>query len=83
MLEAGSTDSYHQWAKQSNSLYSPHQIESSYSEFINQLKDSPSPSIDFVGEITDFYSDLAESQQPLGREFEEIWDANAAYLYES
>ena len=50
---------------------------------INQLEDSPSPSMDFVGKITSFYSELAESQQPLGREFEEIWDANAAYLYES
>ncbi len=33
--------------------------------------------------IATFYATLLEDQEPLGAEFEAIWDANAAELYES
>ena len=33
-------------------------------------------------EIADIFADLAEGQEPLGPEFEAVWDANTDNLYE-
>ncbi len=38
---------------------------------------------EFSNEIAEIYSALALGQEPLGSEFEAIWDANAIDLYES
>ena len=37
----------------------------------------------FAQEIASIYADLAAKQEPLGREFEVVWDANVDQLYES
>ena len=45
---------------------------------------TPVASVDaFVSQIAEIYAALSEGQEPLGPEFEAIWDANVAYLYES
>ena len=45
--------------------------------------DELSPAQDFGLEIAAVYASLAEGQEPLGAEFEAVWDANVADLYES
>lgn len=42
-----------------------------------------STSSDFVREIAALYAALLEGQEPLGAEFEAVWDANVAELYEA
>lgn len=36
----------------------------------------------FAARVADFYFALSERQQPLGVEFEAVWDANVNELYE-
>ena len=43
----------------------------------------PSTAQDFGREIAAVYASLSEGQEPLGAEFEAVWDANVADLYES
>lgn len=43
----------------------------------------PSTAQDFGREIVAVYASLSEGQEPLGAEFEAVWDANVADLYES
>ncbi len=38
---------------------------------------------DFAREIAEIYAKLLEGQEPLGPEFEAVWDANVRTLYES
>ncbi len=44
---------------------------------------TPSTGQDFGREIGAVYSALSDGQEPLGAEFEAVWDANAADLYEA
>ena len=37
----------------------------------------------FSGEIAKVYAALSEGQEPLGAEFEAVWDANVDSLYEA
>lgn len=39
--------------------------------------------VNFGQRIVDFLAAFASDQQPLGREMEEIWDANTESLYEA
>lgn len=39
--------------------------------------------VDFAREISKFYANLLEGQEPLGAEFEAVWDENTDILYES
>ena len=43
----------------------------------------PSATQDFGQEIAAVYASLSGGQEPLGAEFEAVWDANVAQLYES
>lgn len=38
---------------------------------------------DFAQEIAAIFASLSESQEPLGAEFEAVWDANVDALYQS
>lgn len=38
---------------------------------------------DFAREIASIFASLSEGQQPLGAEFEAVWDANVDTLYQS
>ena len=40
-------------------------------------------SLDFAQEIASIFASLSDGQQPLGAEFEAIWDNNADALYQS
>lgn len=37
---------------------------------------------EFHAALAEIYRNLLERQQPLGREFEEVWEANLEELYE-
>jgi len=57
---------------------------STYSFFGASLTlDEPSTAQDFGREIATVYALLSDGQEPLGAEFEAVWDANVADLYES
>lgn len=57
----------------------------SYSAIAEQIKSSISDlnSSYFAGRISEFYASLSKGQEPLGFEFESVWDANVDKLYES
>ncbi|GBF26239.1 hypothetical protein MnTg02_01276 [bacterium MnTg02] len=38
---------------------------------------------DFASEVAEFYAALLKGQEPLGADFEAIWDSNVDSLYES
>lgn len=44
---------------------------------------TPATAADFGHEIASVYALLSEGQEPLGAEFEAIWDENVASLYEA
>ena len=44
---------------------------------------TPDPTHSFEQTIAAAYASLADSQEPLGAEFEAVWDANVSQLYES
>lgn len=57
---------------------------STYSFFEESLTlDEPSTAQGFGREIAAVYASLSEGQEPLGAEFEAVWDANVANLYEA
>lgn len=65
-------------------LYVTTQNKPTYSFFEKSLIIVPSTaSHDFAQEIASVFASLSEGQQPLGVEFEAIWDANADALYQS
>ena len=74
-IEAGS--------KFTDSSYSLAHQDSSFSFFTSSLTNAPITDIEFAKSIAEFYTSLAEGQELLGQEFEQIWDANATNLYES
>ena len=73
------------WPIPETPVYVVPELTGSYSPFIDQALTLPQPSAtdNFVKEIADIYSALAESQEPLGSEFEAVWDSNVESLYES
>ena len=44
---------------------------------------SPEIATEVVDGVVQFYITMMQGQEPLGAEFEAIWDANVADLYES
>lgn len=57
---------------------------SSYSSIEKSLTSSKHPATgDFGQEIAAVYAALLEKQEPLGGEFEDVWDRNVESLYES
>ena len=50
------------------------------------MTDNTSPpeiATEVVDGVVNFYITMMQGQEPLGAEFEAVWDANAADLYES
>jgi hypothetical protein len=65
-------------------LYSTIQSNSTYSFFEKSLQVSPATtSPDFANDIAGVFAALSEGQQPLGADFEAVWDANVDALYQS
>lgn len=65
--------------------YTLNHANSSYSEIYDRAISTASYSQEenFAQAIAKFYIKLSEGQEPLGTEFEAIWDANLDHLYES
>ena len=80
---AGGQLPWEAWPKIADSSYLIAQQDSSFSSFFSSPAKMPITDIEFTKRIAEFYMNLAEGQEPLGREFEQIWDANATSLYES
>ncbi|MDG4604095.1 MAG: hypothetical protein P9C55_15170 [Defluviicoccus sp.] len=59
-------------------------VRSSYSGFVLSLTFPPVfAEADFARQIAEVYAVLSEGQEPLGADFEAVWDANVDILYES
>jgi hypothetical protein len=59
-------------------------VGASFSSFEKSLSFAPVSEISkFADQIAAVYAELSDGQEPLGAEFEDIWDANVAILYES
>lgn len=55
-----------------------------YSFFERSLADSRAVTLhDFAQEIASVFAFLSEGQEPLGAEFEAVWDRNVGSLYQS
>lgn len=73
------------WPVRDTPIYVVPQTSASYSPFVGQsliLTPQPNSSV-FAREIAKVYAALSEGQEPLGAEFEAVWDANVDSLYES
>lgn len=75
------------WPVQDDPVYVVrHQPTASYSTYGYGLFNFVTPrsiSRDFAREIAGLYADLLEGQEPLGADFEAVWDANVDVLYET
>lgn len=71
------------WPETAVPSYSVDRQGSSYSPLSGNLAPNSITNIEFAQRVARLYANLAEGQEPLGREFEEIWDAHADDLYES
>lgn len=84
-MTAAIASSQIQWPAYESPIYSVDRLKSSYSAFtFETLKIQPmyATSI-FAQEISAFYNVLTQGQEPLGSDFEAVWDANVDKLYES
>jgi hypothetical protein len=65
-------------------IYSTSQITPTFSFFDDSLAITVSTTAnDFTREISSIFASLCEGQEPLGAEFEAVWDANLNNLYQS
>ena len=71
------------WPELESSYYRNRQSVSSYSAVESKLSATDSVAQNFDRDIAEVYVLLSETQEPLGAEFEAVWDARASYLYES
>ena len=73
------------WPVREVPIYIVPQVAGTYSPFVDKaVVIAPTLAADeFAREIAGVYAALSERQEPLGAEFEAVWDANAADLYES
>jgi hypothetical protein len=79
-LSAGSAN----WPDPVSPSFGTAHVGPSYSFFEKSLTFAPvSELTDFASQIAEVYAALSEGQEPLGAEFEAVWDANVAILYEA
>ena len=65
-------------------IYSTIQSSSTFSFFDVSRAVEPRMSLhDFAQEIAEVFASLSEGQEPLGPEFETVWDENLDILYQS
>lgn len=73
------------WGDVDHSPYELEHAESTYSFVSNEVKNASQ--LDevsfFAKEISKIYVNLANGQEPLGEEFEAVWNANLDVLYEA
>lgn len=84
-LSAAMATGHVAWPVRDTPIYIVPQTSASYSQFVKQsliLAPQSNSSI-FAREIAKVYATLSEGQEPLGAEFEAIWDANVDSLYEA
>ena len=74
-----------QWPVREVPVYIVLQTAGTYSSFVEKaVVVAPKLSSDiFAREIAQVYAALSDGQEPLGAEFEAVWDANTDSLYES
>lgn len=66
------------------SVYSTNQSSSTFSFFETSRAAEPKMDRhDFAQEIARVFASLSEGQEPLGSEFEAVWDENLDVLYQS
>jgi hypothetical protein len=70
------------WPVRDTPAYVTPRDGSTFSYFEKSLKFG-STAQDFADSVARVYASLLQGQEPLGAEFEAIWDANVADLYES
>lgn len=70
------------WPVRDTPAYVTPRDGSTFSYFDKSLKFG-STAQDFADSVARVYASLLQGQEPLGAEFEAIWDANVADLYES
>lgn len=73
------------WPVREVPAYVVNQTAGTYSHFADTavIIASKLPSDTFAREIAAVYAALSERQEPLGVDFEAVWDANVADLYEA
>lgn len=72
------------WPRHETPILTTTHAESSYSFFEKSLAfEAADMKLDFASQIVDIYASLSVGQEPLGTEFEAVWDANVASLYEA
>lgn len=71
------------WPTREPPVYVSNHSEATFSSFRETLTFGPPVAHSFEQGIADVYAILSKDQEPLGAEFEAVWDANAAQLYNS
>ena len=72
------------WPEKETPAYVTTHSERTFSTSEKELTDhEPTEAQDFGRKIAAVYAALSEGQEPLGAEFEAVWDANVTQLYES
>lgn len=65
-------------------IYSTNQSSPTFSFFEASCAAEPKMTVhDFAQEISQVFTSLSEDQEPLGSEFEAVWDENLDVLYQS
>lgn len=84
-LAAVMTNGEPEWPTQDNTgSYSVAQSASTFSERnLAPTRQSDPQEDDFKLEMASVFASIADNQEPLGKEFEDIWDNNAESLYEA
>ena len=70
------------WPVRDNPAYVTLRDGSTFSYFEKSVRFG-STAQEFADGVARFYASLLQGQEPLGAEFEAVWDANVADLYES
>ncbi|MBL4595955.1 MAG: hypothetical protein JKX99_05195 [Robiginitomaculum sp.] len=73
------------WPEPEGTVYEVPENSPSYSSVTEQARLSTTSLVqnDFVREMSAVYAALSDGQEPLGAEFEAVWDQNIDTLYES
>ena len=65
-------------------IYSTNQSSSTFSFFeVSRVAEPKMTAHDFAQEVSQVFASLSDGQEPLGSEFEAVWDENLDVLYQS
>lgn len=68
------------WPMQGDSAYSVASAQQSYSPLLIETKSTPDY---FEDQVAAIFANLSKGQEPLGSDFEKVWDENIDKLYEA